>query len=285
MIRVASPDRYRKFLVPYVRYRTQSGGPVSAGAGSWPAGAQPGPFEIPTDVCKREPTGRTTLPPKSTVRDTQHRFARREDLGLSKGEFALLHRLSSPQKIQEFLNRIPMNHEAGGETMLSVREVIRQRHAHCMEGALLAACALWIQGETPVLMHLDCALNDYPHVIALFRRGKSWGAISKTNGAALRYRDPVYRTLRELAMSYFHEYCDKRGRKTLRSFSLPFDVRRLDPVLWVTNATACWETHDRLASLRHYNLISPIQQRRLSIRDTFERRVAKIAQYPKVEGR
>ena len=222
------------------------------------------------------------MSPMNIVRTANQRFARREDLGLSKGEFTLLNRLSSPQKIQEFLNHIPMNHEVGGETMLSVREVIRQRHAHCMEGALLAACALWIQGETPVLMHLDCTMNDYPHVIALFRRGESWGAISKTNGLSLRYRDPIYRTLRELAMSYFHEYCDKRGRKTLRSFSRPFDARYMDSELWVTNEKACWEMHDRLANLRHYNLVSPIQQRRLSRRDAFERRMAKIAQYPKV---
>jgi hypothetical protein len=175
-----------------------------------------------------------------------------------------------------------MNHEVGGETMLSVREVIRQRRAHCVEGALLAACALWIQGEPPVLMHLDCAVSDHPHVIALFRRGKNWGAISKTNGLSLRYRDPIYRTLRELAMSYFHEYCDKRGRKTLRGFSRPFDVRHMDPMLWITNEKACWETHDRLANLLHYELIAPNQQRLLSSRDPFERRVSKIVQYPKV---
>jgi hypothetical protein len=217
--------------------------------------------------------------------DLQHianqRFARREDLGLSKAEFALLHGLSSPQEIQAFLNRIPMNHEVGGETMLSVQQVIRQRRAHCMEGALLAACALWIHGERPEVMHLDCANDDYPHVVTLFRRGGCWGAISKTNGISLRYRDPVYRTLRELAISYFHEYCDKRGRKTLRSFSRPFDLRRLDPNIWVTNEGACLEAHGRLVSLRHYKLIAASQQRILSSRNAFERRVAKIVQYPR----
>jgi hypothetical protein len=212
------------------------------------------------------------------------RFARREDLGLTKGEFAILRRLSTPQKIQAFLNAIPINHEIGGETIFSVREVLRQRRAHCIEGAFLAACALWIHGDPPLVMHMDCDPSDYPHVIALFRRGGGWGAISKTNGATLRYRDPIYRSLRELAISYFHEYFNKRGRKTLRSYSGSFDLRRIDPQLWVTSDQACRETNDRLAALRHHPLISARQKRLLSRRDPFERQVAKMAEYPRPPG-
>src|SRR5947199_5922100 len=165
--------------------------------------------------------------------------ARRQDLGLTRREFAILRRLDSPQKIQMFVNAIPINHEIGGETILSVREVLRQRRAHCIEGAFVAACALWIQGEPPLVMYMDCAATDHPHVMALFRRGRAWGAISKHNGAQLRFRDPVYRSLRELAMSYFHEYFDKHGRRTLRRYSRPFDMRRIDPALWVTSSSAC----------------------------------------------
>jgi hypothetical protein len=209
------------------------------------------------------------------------RLARRDDLAISSGEFALLARLSTPQKIQEFLNAIPANHELGGETILSVREVLRQRRAHCIEGAFVAACALWVHGDPPLVMHMDCARSDYPHVVALFRRGGAWGAISKTNGAVLRFRDPVYRSLRELAMSYFHEYSDKHGRKTLRSHTAAFDLRRIDAALWVTRESACGEVNDRLASLRHYPLISAQQQRLLSPRDAFEREVAKVVEYPR----
>ena len=121
------------------------------------------------------------------------------------------------------------------------------------------------------LLHLDCDASDVPHVVALFRRGGSWGAISKTNGAVLRYRDPVYRSLRELALSYFHEYCNKRGQKTLRSYSAAFDLRRVDPEQWVTRGAACQEAHDRLAALRHYPLISRRQEKLLTRRDAFER--------------
>ena len=98
-------------------------------------------------------------------------------------------------------------------------------------------------------MYMDCDPCDFPHVVALFRRGACWGAMSKSNGSHLRYRDPIYRSLRELAMSYFHEYFDRRGRKTLRSYSRAFDLRRIDPALWVTRDGACEEAHARLATL------------------------------------
>jgi len=212
---------------------------------------------------------------------THRKSARREDLGLTRAEFAILRRLDTPQKIQLFVNAIPANHEIGGETILSVRQVLRQRRAHCIEGAFVAACALWIHGQPPLVMYMDCDASDYPHVLALFRRGRHWGAISKHNGAQLRYRDPVYRSLREVAMSYFHEYFNKLGRKTLRSYSGAFDLRRIDPKLWVTSEEACQEANDRLTRLRGYSLVSSRQARLLSCRDAFERQAAKMVEYPK----
>ena len=209
------------------------------------------------------------------------RFARREDLGLGAREFATLEKLTTPQRVQAFLNRVPANHEIGGESLLSVREVLRQRRAHCIEGAMVAAAAMWVNGMRPLLLHLDCHISDYPHVIAVFRRHGAWGAISKTNGAPLRYRDPIYRSLRELALSYFHEYSNKRGHKTLRSYSVAFDMRRIDPSEWVTSAKDCWEAHDRLVELRHYPLISRRQERMLAKLDPFARRASKIVQYPR----
>ena len=213
--------------------------------------------------------------------NAHRRFARREDLDLRPGEFAVLRRLSTAPKIQSFLNAICINHETGGATILSVREVLAQRRAHCIEAALVAACALWVHGEPPLVMHLDCAATDYPHVIALFRRGRDWGAISKSNGMPLRYRDPIYRSLRELALSYFHEYSNRRGHKTLRSYSIPFDMRRLDPADWVTSLKSCWMTHDRLVGLRHYPLITRRQERLLAKRDAFERKAGKLVEYPR----
>ncbi len=210
--------------------------------------------------------------------------ARREDLGLARGEFAILRRLDTPQRIQLFVNALPSNHELSGETLLSVRSVLAQRRAHCMEAAMLAACALWIHGDPPLLMHLGCAPSDYPHVVALFRRGARWGAISKSNGIALRHRDPVYRSLRELAMSFFHEYADDAGRRTLRSYSLPFDLRRLPAQQWVTAEGNCWPAHARVEGTRHYPLVAAARAGHLSKRDAFESRIALTVEHPRPRG-
>lgn len=216
---------------------------------------------------------------------THRRVARREDLGLNSAEFALLRKLGTPQSIQAFVNAIPINHEVGGETILSVRQVLAQRRAHCIEAAFVAACALWIHGEPPLVMHLDCARSDDPHVVALFRRHGAWGAISKSNGAHLRHRDPIYRSLRELALSYFHEYFDRRGRRTLRSYSTAFDLRRIDPGLWITQDGLCEEANARLAGLRHYALVPPRLRLRLSPLDRFEQCAAKMVEYPRPQLR
>src|SRR5437762_1897135 len=109
-------------------------------------------------------------PPFSGSRELRARLARQEDLGLTRAEFSVLARLSTPAKIQGFLDALPANFEIGGQTCLPVREVLRQRRAHCIEGAMLAACALWVHGEPPLLMDLQ-AERDYDHVVALFRRG------------------------------------------------------------------------------------------------------------------
>ena len=208
------------------------------------------------------------------------RIASAEDLGLTKGEFAVLRRLDTPVKIQKFLNdRIVQNHELHGDTALSVRGVLQKRHAHCIEGAMLAACALWIHGEPPLILYLS-ATQDFDHAITLFRRNGYWGAISKTNHAPLRYRDPVYRTLRELAMSYFHEYTNRRGQKTLRSYSRSFDMRRIDPKLWVTNPKNCWSVVEQLLETRHYPLINRRQEERLLVCEKFVRESYDHPQYP-----
>ena len=213
------------------------------------------------------------------MRRTRCRPAHPVDLGLPPRAYARLARLDTPSRVQAYVDAIPVNHEPDGETVRSVAAAIRHRRAHCIEGAFIATCALWIHGEPPLLMHLDTAGRDPPHVVALFRRGRCWGAISKCNHAQLRFRDAIYASLRELAMSYFHEYCDRRGRKTLRSHSGAFDLRRLDPGLWVTGEGACWEAHDRLAASPHRALVTPAQARALRPQSAFERRATSGVQY------
>lgn len=206
------------------------------------------------------------------------------ELGLTYRQYRTLLSLDTPQKIQAFLDAMPANFEHGGETVLPVAEVLRQRRSHCIEGAFLAACALWLQGERPIVMHLK-AVNDYHHVITLFRRGRYWGAISKTNAVYLRYRDPIYRNFRELALSYVHEYANARGEKTLRAFSRPFDLSRVDPKKWVAADKDCWEIHDRLYYLPHTRLMSSSQVRNLRKFESFQRHIGKQLQHRKPKRR
>jgi hypothetical protein len=206
------------------------------------------------------------------------RKASAETLGLTSAEFAVLRRLRTPEKIQSFLYGLKQNFELKGETCNSVRTVLKDRRAHCIEGAITAACALWIHGEPPLLLDLQ-AVHDFDHVVAVFRRNGRWGAISKTNGIGLRWRDPVYRSLRELAMSYLHEYYNKRDHKTLRTYSLAYDLRRMKPADWVTAEDGAWDLVDNLEALRHFKLMGRAHTRSLIRRDPFEREVGNLLQY------
>ena len=205
---------------------------------------------------------------------------RARDLALSAKERGTLMRCSTPHALQAFINAIPINHELEGDTCYTVRQVLHQRKAHCIEGALVAACALWLRGEPPLILDMR-ARGDWDHVVALFRRGGLWGAIAKSNHVALRGRDPVYRSLRELALSYFHEYHNERGQRTLREYSRAFDLRALDPEDWVTGEAGAWEAERRVDLARHYALIPASQARYLSRIDAMEWKAKRLVEYPR----
>ncbi len=183
-------------------------------------------------------------------------------LPLSHPELHLLRPLTSPIKIQNFLDALPMNHEKDGETHRSVRQALKQKKAHCIEGALIAAAALWSHGEKPLIMDLMSLAGDDDHVIALYKINGHWGALSKSNHATIRYRDPVYKTLRELALSYFHEwFMNTDGKRTLRSYSTPLDLRKFG-TQWLTSEKDLWFLDRELNALRHYP-IAPVKNTRL----------------------
>src|SRR5947208_17132977 len=142
-------------------------------------------------------------------------------------ERAVFRGLTTPEKIQRFLDRLAYNKEHGGATCRSPRGVLRDRTAHCMEGALFGAAGLRMMGHPPLLLDLE-AVRDDDHVLAIFRVRGHWGALAKSNYSGLRYREPVYRTLRELAMSYFEHYYNLRREKTLRNYSRPGTLPRSD---------------------------------------------------------
>jgi hypothetical protein len=204
-------------------------------------------------------------------------MTRAMNLGLPRREAALLASLETPEAIQAFLTRMPTNFEPDGDTCRSVVATLRYGRAHCIEAAFVGACALWIHGESPLLMDLRAAKDD-DHVIILFRRHGCWGAISKSNHIWLRWRDPVYRSLRELAMSYFHEYVSG-ANKTLRAYSRPIDLSRFDPKLWVTNGDDCWDVGAACDDARHYSLLTRAQAKTLSPRDALEVRAGNMLQF------
>ncbi len=199
--------------------------------------------------------------------------------GLDIKETRLLRSLKTPRKIQNFLEEIPINFEPDGDTCLSPRRVLRERRAHCIEGAMLAALALRIHGQRPLVLDLEAAPSDHDHVIALFKQHGCWGAISKTNHAVLRYREPVYRTIRELVLSYFHEYTDGTGKKTLRSFSAPVDLSRFDSIGWMTSEENVWGVAQYLADVRHLPLLSRAQIRTLRKADLLEIEAGNLTQW------
>lgn len=154
---------------------------------------------------------------------------------LTPAEHALFKKLNTPQKVQDFLDTLPINFELAGETYMSPRRVVQTNTAHCFEGALFAAAALAYHGHTPLIMDIRTTADDEDHVVTIFEEFDHWGAISKTNHSILRYRDSTYRNPRELVMSYFHEYMLNDGIKTMREYSEPFDLSQFDPTMWVTS--------------------------------------------------
>jgi hypothetical protein len=165
-------------------------------------------------------------------------------------ELAIFRRLTSPAKIQRFLDDLAYNKEPGGPTCRSPRRVLRDRTAHCMEGALFGAAALRMLGHPPLLLDFE-AVRDDDHVLAVFRVRGHWGALAKSNYSGLRYREPVYRTLRELAMSYFEHYYNLRKEKTLRRYSRPVNLKRFDRMGWMTAAEDVWAIPEYLCDIPH----------------------------------
>lgn len=167
-------------------------------------------------------------------------------------EIKIFKQLDSPKKIQDWLEAIPINFEG---TCWSPKKVLAKNKANCIEGAILAAVILLFHKQQPLLLDLKSVDRDYDHVVALFKKNKKWGAISKTNHAVLRYREPVYNSVRELAMSFFHEYFTDEGKKTMRSFSAPFNLLKIPGKNWLVSEKDLWNISEALDNCRHYKIL------------------------------
>lgn len=173
--------------------------------------------------------------------------------GFSRAELRRLRSLKDPHGIQKFLNAQPY-HLA--DTAWSPRRVLRENTSHCFEGALFAAAALRANGYPPLIIDLE-AQHDTDHVIAVYQQRGHWGSIANSNYTGCRYREPVYRTLRELVMSYFDVYFNQRGERTLRTFSNPVNLARFDRRNWMTTEQPLWFIAEYLFTIRHFPLLKP----------------------------
>lgn len=193
---------------------------------------------------------------RASTRDVSHR--------LNREETRFLRSLRPAWRIQEYLDQL--EYDVAGVQQRSPRDVLRERSAQCLDGALLAAAALRVQGQPPLLLDLE-AVRDDDHVLAIFKRNGCWGAIAKSNYVGLRFREPIYRSLRELALSYFEVYFNLEREKSLRRYSAPLDLSRFDGHAWMTEAAAVREIALALVHVRHFPLLTPAMARQLAPTD------------------
>lgn len=203
-------------------------------------------------------------------------------LSFSEQEQALIKRLNTPTKIQDYLNSLKFNFEKNGkkntQTLKSPLFTMRAKNAHCIEGAILGAYLLSRHGFEPFLLHLEAVKHDYDHVIAPFKIKGYWGALSKTNHGVLRYREPVYKTVRELVMSYFHEYFLDTGEKTLRRYSDLLNLNDFEKD-WPLLEGDLWGIDQELDKLKHYDIVPKIYLKKLRKADKIEVLAGKVVEY------
>ena len=200
-----------------------------------------------------------------------------------KKDLALIKKLNTPAKIQDYLNTLPFNFEKKGETIKSPTRVLKEGNKssiHCMEGALLGAYLLSLFGHKPLLLHLKTTKDDFDHVIAPFVIDGLWGALSKTNHAVLRYREPVYKNLRELVMSYFHEYfLNSNGKKTLRAYSVPLNLNIYKNKSWWEDESDLWYIDEKLDQIKHFDIATKNSLNNLRKADKIERKIGHFVEF------
>jgi hypothetical protein len=174
-------------------------------------------------------------------------------------ELRKLRSLKNPYGIQRFLDDMPYHLE---DTAWSPRKVLAENSSHCLEGAIFAAAALRANGYPPLLLDLE-AERDTDHVIAIYREDGCWGAIAKSNFSGCRWREPIHRSLRELALSYFDTYFNMLGERSLRRYSRPINLNRFDQQHWMTTDEPIWFIVDHLFEIDHYSLLTKFQEKRV----------------------
>lgn len=201
--------------------------------------------------------------------------------GLTTDEYRFLNTLNTPEKVQDYLDSISFNFENEGETCMSPRRTLHEKKAHCLEGAMVAAVALMIQGHKPLILNLKVGEGDDDHAVALFKVNGLWGAISKTNHSVLRYRDPVYASVRELAMSYFHEYfLPHTGEKSMKAYSKIINLRKFG-TKWITQDGDLWDIAKSIFEEDHTHVIPASNKKYIRNASAVEIKSASIPEWEK----
>jgi hypothetical protein len=183
------------------------------------------------------------------------------NFGMTPRELVRLRALSSPARIQRFLD--DLTYDASGRHCRSPRRVLREGQVQCLDAALFAAAALRVHGHPPLVFDLEADRDD-DHVIAVYRSHGCWGALARSNYSGLRFREPVFRSVRDLALSYLESYFNLRGEKTLRRYSRPVSLARFDGRQWMTSEDDLWYVAEHLVTVRHYRLLTRAQERNLA---------------------
>ncbi len=175
------------------------------------------------------------------------------DQNLTGAEREVMAQLDSPSKIQAFLDQLSYSRE---ETYRCPLRVLRERTAHCFDGALFAAAALWRLGHPPLILELLPNDRDDDHLLALYKRSGHWGALAQSNFVGLRFREPVYRTLRELVLSYFEQFYNLEREKTLRGYTRPLSLQSFDDRGWMVDDRVLERISERLDKTRRYFFVT-----------------------------
>jgi hypothetical protein len=183
---------------------------------------------------------------------------------LAKSERRTLAELTTPRKIQDFLDGLPYSVESIYRCPL---RVLRERIAHCFDGAMFGAAALRRLGYPPLILNMPAILQDDDHLLALYKRDGRWGAVAKSNFVGLRFREPIYVTLHELVMSYFEQFFNVERKKTLRSYTMPLNLKAFDRLNWMTNDEALERIGERLDEIRKVRLLTRRMIANLSLVD------------------
>jgi hypothetical protein len=199
--------------------------------------------------------------------------------GLTKEDKQFLKSLNTPSKIQDFLDSISFNLEENGETCMSPVQVLRERRAHCIEAGLLAGVSLWLNKKQPLLVSLKVKQSDYDHIIVLYKQNGYYGAMSKTNHNVLRFRDPVYKNVRELVMSYFHEYfLVETGEKTLLGYTKPINIKKFGTA-WITREDNLWDIAEAIYDTPIIEIVPKENKKNLRNAHEVEQEAAKTPEW------